>query len=285
MESYEQRLALAFERRGLQPNTCLAYRKVIRRFAEYHGRPLEELDAEDVMAFVDHLRVDHELSSRSLRVYYSALSFLYGTALGRRDVMLPVIRRKDRRKVPQILSVDEVDMLLRAIVSPIVRAVCMVMYGSGLRVSEACRLQVHDIDSRRGVLRVRNGKGGHDRYSILGPRLLGELRAYYRCKRPAGPLLFPGHRNPSRPFTRAAVNNGIREALELTKLRKRATAHTLRHCFATHLVESGTDLQTVQALMGHRSIRSTAQYITLGLSTLSQTRSPLDRPPPKTTTD
>ncbi len=163
MPTHEERLAIAFERRGLRPNTCLAYRKVIRRFGDFHGRPLEELGAEDVMVFLDHLRVDHTLSSRSLRVYHAALTFLYRFALGQPEIMYPVLRRKEHRTPPEIFRVDEVQTLLEAITSPTVRAVRMVMYGPGLRVSEACRLIFDDVDGKRGVLRVREGKGGHGR--------------------------------------------------------------------------------------------------------------------------
>jgi site-specific recombinase XerD len=148
-------------------------------------------------------------------------------------------------------------------------------YGAGLRVSEVCRLRVEDIDSNRGLIHVRLGKGGKDRYVMLGDRLLLALRAYWAQTRPTGSWLFPG-RKPGTHLTPDAVNKALKEAVRATKLKKRITAHTLRHSFATHLLEAGTDIRIIQVLLGHASIRTTARYAQVSAKQVAKVRSPLD---------
>ncbi|MGH7336569.1 MAG: tyrosine-type recombinase/integrase, partial [Myxococcota bacterium] len=206
---------------------------------------------------------------------YAALGYYYRYAVERPEVMSPIPRRKRHRTMPEILSVAEVGQLLAAITSLTGRTIAMVMYGSGLRVSEACALRVDDVDSARDVLRVREGKGGHDRYALLGAPLLAALRGYWKQRRPRGTLLFPGA-DPSRPITRDAIHNAVKKAAQTAGLRKRVSPHTLRHCFATHMIEGGADLLTVQVLLGHASVRSTARYVRIGIAHLQRTKGPLD---------
>ena len=159
--------------------------------------------------------------------------------------------------------------------APKQRAVIMTTYGAGLRVSEACSLCVEDIDSKRMLIRVREGKGGRERYVPLGTRLLGELRAYFRRVRPVGPYLFPGIK-PDWPLTRSAVERATKIAVARSGIGKHVTPHTMRHSFATHLLELGVDVRTVQVVLGHSSIRSTTQYLHVSTARLSRMPLPLE---------
>lgn len=273
-ESYLCALERAFDRRNLQPNTRRVYAHCVRRLREHAGRCVSTLDPDDIERFMQHLRAEQKVSPATLGVYHGALSFFFGAAMGRREVMASVVRPRVKRKMPVVLSGTEVQALLDALGSHRVRAICQVMYGSGLRVSEACRLRPCDIDARRGVLHVRDGKGGHERYALLGDALLEALRTYWRRTRPRGPWLFPGQ--GGRPISRAAINLALKAAAPRAGIQKCVSPHVLRHSFATHMLEMGTDLRTVQVLLGHRSIRSTARYITVSLDRVGKTASPFD---------
>ena len=155
------------------------------------------------------------------------------------------------------------------------RAMLMTMYGAGLRVSELCALIPTDIDSQRMLIRVRAGKGDNDRYVMLSPRLLATLRAYWRQRPPRGPYLFPSPR-PDKPLSRMAVFRVVRVAARGAGLQKRVNPHMLRHCFATHLLEAGTDIRVIQVLLGHRSIRTTARYLMVSREHVATVTSPLD---------
>lgn len=277
MKHYEEQLEQALARRGLRPNTRLAYQRVVRQLSKhYGGQHPATLGTKDIEAYFDYLRDTKNLAPKSLGVHQGALRFYYRTAIDRPKVMLPIIRQRSPRAVPTVLTPTEVKALLGALTSPKIRAVSMVMYGAGLRVSEACALQFGDVDGQRGVLHVREGKGGHSRYALLSKGLLGALREYYRQTTPPGPLLFPGQRKPGRPITREAIHWGLAQAATEAKLRKRVSPHSLRHSFATSLLESGVDLRTVQMLLGHRSIRSTVEYIHIAMGRFQQAKSPLD---------
>ena len=166
--------------------------------------------------------------------------------------------------------------LLAGLKAPVHRTLAALCYGAGLRISEACRLKVDDIDSRRMVIHVRNGKGGKDRQVALGAALLEQLRAYWRWRRPTGTYLFPGRRR-SRPYlTTAAFQKALKLSVAASGIDKPVTPHTLRHSYATHMIEAGADLRTVQLLLGHASLRSTTRYVHLTHARLQQVASPLD---------
>lgn len=276
MEDFKEQLARAFDLRGLQEDTRRSYTGYVSRLSKFHGgRHPQELNTDDIRAYFEHLGRTVCLSASTLGVCHAALGYYYRHVVQRPEVMAPIPRRKRHRNMPEVLSIAEVGRLLAAIGSLTSRTIAMVMYGSGLRVSEACALCIEDIDSARNVLRVREGKGGHDRYTLLGAPLLAALRAYWKKRRPPGPLLFPG-RNPTRPITRTAIQLAVSVAAKSAGLRKRVSPHTLRHCFATHMIESGADLRTVQVLLGHASVSSTVRYVRIGIGHLRQTKGPLD---------
>jgi site-specific recombinase XerD len=182
--------------------------------------------------------------------------------------------------LPDILSLDEVQRLLAAIASLKHRVILMAAYGAGLRISEACSLEVGDIDSARGLIHVREGKGQRDRYVMLSPRLLGALRLYWKHERPTGPQFFPGQAEESC-ISAKAVQAALRAAVLEAKITKHVTPHVLRHSFATHLLESGTDVRVIQVLLGHASIRTTMRYTQVSATHIGRTQSPLDRLAPQ----
>jgi site-specific recombinase XerD len=238
-------------------------------------RPPGDLNEEEVRSFVLHLQDERKLKPSSLRVYIAALKFLYTQTLSRPEVVINLCGPKIPRKVPVVLSGSEIQAIFGAVKSLKYRAVLMTTYGAGLRIGEACRLRTHDIDSKRMLIHIREGKGGASRYAMLSPRLLTVLRTYYREMRPAGPYLFPGYR-ADEPISQRTIRSALNRAAERCGMDKRVTPHVLRHSFATHLLESGTDIRTIQVLLGHKSIQSTQLYAQVSTRHISRTRSPLD---------
>jgi site-specific recombinase XerD len=184
-------------------------------------------------------------------------------------------RARVEEKLPVVLGPDEVQRFFDHVAGVKYRAVLLTCYGAGLRISEAVAVKLSDIDSPRMLLRVEHGKGGKDRYAMLSPCLLEILRAYFRVLRPAAPWLFPSWR-PHLHLSAGAVQTACREAWQRSGLAKRVTAHMLRHCFATHLLERGVDTRVIQALLGHSRIDTTARYTAVSPATISATKSPLD---------
>jgi site-specific recombinase XerD len=225
-------------------------------------RPPQELGAEHVRAWVLHLLTALGRSASTVNVAIAALRFLFGTTLKRPEVMVGIRTVRKDRACPQVPSGSELERLFAATTDLKQRAMFMLLYGAGLRVSELLHLTPSDIDSARMVIVVRDTKTRHDRLVPLSMRMLKELRAYWRARRPAGQCLFPG-RKPGAPLTREAVSAALRKAAARAGITKHMHPHLLRHAFATHMLELGADLRTVQILLGHRSIRSTTCYTQL----------------------
>ena len=223
------------------------------------------------------------LTPSSICVATGALRFLYKVTLKRPWAVEEIPMPKRPRKLPEILSPEEVRHFLDAIINHKHRAILMTAYAAGLRVSEATHLKVTDIDSQRMMLRVEQGKGMKDRYVMLSPRLLDVLRTYWKSARPTR-WMFPGE-VPGQPITREAVGLACQKARRDAGITKPITPHSLRHAFATHLLESGADLRTIQLLLGHRSLATTARYLKVATTTVCATISPFDllpqvEPPP-----
>jgi site-specific recombinase XerD len=260
--------------RNLTANTQRRYVERVAAFAKYFGESPDLLGPEEIRAYQVYLIEERKLSASTLNTTACALRFLYRVTL-RRDweiERVPLARRE--KKLPVVLSADEVAQFFRAIHSMKHRAILITAYAAGLRIAEATRLKVSDIDSRRMTIRVEQGKGKKDRYVMLSPRLLTLLREYWNVYRPAY-WLFAG-RAADRPIAENTVRHVCSRAHLSSRLKKRVTPHTLRHSFATHLLEAGTDLRTIQILLGHRSPSSTARYTHVAIQGLRQTRSPLD---------
>nr|WP_028215428.1 site-specific integrase [Paraburkholderia mimosarum] len=260
--------------RNLAANTQRLYVSYVSAFARHFGRSPELLGPEEIRAWQLHL-VDAQRSRSTLVLATAALRFLYTVTLKRGWEIDEIAMSKKPRKLPVILSPDEVTRLLEAIPSIKSRVILMTAYAGGLRISEATCLKVSDIDSQRMVLRVEQGKGQTDRYVMLSPRLLDVLREYWRMGRPQH-WLFPG-RFPDQPIGPAVVRRACQDARRRAGISKTVTPHMLRHAFATHLLESGTDVRTIQLLLGHRSLATTSTYLKVATSTVCAATSPLDR--------
>ncbi len=268
-----QRMLDDMRLRNLAAGTRRIYVRSVAGFSAFHGRSPDQLTLEDVRDYQLHL-VARGLKATSICQVMSALRFFYAITLDRPEeaARIPLPRKAD--PLPAILSRDEVARLLTSVADLRMRALLTTIYAAGLRVSEAVALQVGDIDSARMTICVRAGKGARDRYVMLSPQLLAILRAHWRRTRPR-PWLFPGP-DPSRPITTRTVRRACGLAVEAAGLDKAVTVHTLRHCFATHLLEQGVDIRVIQGLLGHRQIASTTRYARVALSTISQVRSPLE---------
>jgi integrase/recombinase XerD len=263
--------------KNLAVGTREQYLRCCTEFARYHMRSPREMGLGEIKDYLGRLVVQGA-GPEKLKMHVAGLKFLYGTTLDRKVIADKVPWPKVPHKKPDILSLSEVERLLGAAMSAsqIPAVLSMAAYGAGLRVSEACRLRPEDIDSARGLIHVRLGKGGKDRYVMLSPRLLEILRGYWVNVRPQGGWLFPG-RKAGKPITRNAVEKAIDVAAAKAKLRKKVTPHLLRHSFATHLLEAGTDIRVIQVLLGHSSIRSTARYTQVSERHIGAVKSPLDK--------
>jgi integrase/recombinase XerD len=260
--------------RNLSPVTQRCYVHAVAKFAQYFNRSPDRLGLADVRTYQIHL-VSSGMSWAGFNVAVCALRFFYGITLGRSAMVDRIPYAGKRRQLPVILSADEVVQFLAAVPNLKHRTALMTAYAAGLRVSEVVRLKIADIDSGRMLIRVEQGKGGRDRYVMLSPQLLDMLRGYWREARPTH-WLFPG-RDESRPLDASVLQWACRTARTAAKLGKPVTVHTLRHSFATHLLEAGTDIPTIQVLLGHHDLSTAARYTQVATTTIGNTASPFDR--------
>jgi site-specific recombinase XerD len=262
--------------RGRSDNTRATYLRCARSFVAHYHRPPAEMGRTEVRDYLLHLVEERKLKPSSYNVHAAALKFLYSYTLERPEEVAWIGMMKVRHRLPAILSAEEVERLLKALGSLKMQAMVMAAYGAGLRISEVCHLRVEDIDSQRMVIHVRYAKGNRERYTMLPRRLLETLRAYWKAERPPGPELFPGNK-PGTVVRRDTVGKALKLAAKRAKIKKRVHPHALRHAFATHLLEAGTDLRTLQVLLGHASIRTTARYAQVSPAMIRRTKSPADR--------
>lgn len=273
MTPLRQRLIEDLRIRNRAQRTIDTYVRLVARFARFHGRSPAVLGREDVRSYQVHL-IERETSWCVVNQTMSALRFLYNVTLERDWPVerLPYCKRPKR--LPLVISPEEVLLFLRSVEELKYRMALTTAYGSGLRISEILQLRVEDIDSARMLIHVRRGKGDKERVVPLSKVLLEQLRAYWLVGRPR-PWLFPG-RDPVKPVLAETILEACRQAREVAGLRQRITPHTLRHCYATHLLEAGTDLRTVQVLLGHASLSTTAIYTHVQRKLIETTCSPLD---------
>jgi integrase/recombinase XerD len=273
MSTLRQRMREDMRIRNLSERTQDCYIGHVAQFARHFGRSPEELEAEHVRKYQLYLVEEKRASWSRFNQAVCALRFLYRVTLGREWAVEQIPYAKREKKLPSVLSVDEVRRLLGAVRNEKHRVLMMTIYGAGLRLSEAIRLRVTDVDSERMVLHVHGGKGQKDRMVPLSPRLLEQLRRYWKRARP-GTYLFPGAKE-NTGLHPTAVQRAFQSARWAAGLRKRASVHTLRHSYATHLLESGTDLRKIQTWLGHGSLNTTAVYLHVGVGG-SSGKSPLD---------
>jgi site-specific recombinase XerD len=259
--------------RNLSPATQQSYIHAVAKFSRYFERSPDRLGLEDVRAYQVHL-ISKSISWASLNQIVCALRFFYGVTLGQATIPERIAYAREPQKLPVVLSADEVVRFLEAIPSLKSRTALTTVYATGLRVSEAVMLKIADIDSGRMVIRVEQGKGGKDRYVMLSPQLLRILRGYWRLARPRR-WLFPG-RDEHRPLEPTTLHAACRSARTAAGLAKEVTPHTLRHSFATHLLEQNVDVRVIQVLLGHAKLDSTALYTRVATKTIQQVISPLE---------
>ena len=275
-----QRMIDDMTMRKLQPKTQAGYLRSVKNFTRFFGRSPDRAGPEDLRRFQLHL-VEKGVSSTTLNATITALKFFYGVTLDRPSALKKMSPVRKEQKLPQVLSVEEVTRLLTAAGNLKHRAALSVAYGAGLRASEVTHLKIVDIDSERMILRVEQGKGRRDRYAMLSPSLLELLRAWWRQAHAAGKMLpngwlFPGQ-NPVNPLSTRQLNRACKLAAETAELDRRISMHTLRHSFATHLLEQKVDIRVIQVLLGHQKLENTARYSHVATRTLSEVKSPLDQ--------
>jgi site-specific recombinase XerD len=275
MTSLRQRLLEDMQIRNLAVNTQDSYVQQVSRFARHFNKSPELLGPEQIRAYQVYLTNQRKLATGSILIAISALRFLYKVTLKKEWSFEDIIPApKKPQTLPVVLSPEEVVRFLECVESRKHRAILTTCYGAGLRVSESVALTAPAIDSKRMVLRVEQGKGMKDRYVMLSPKLLEILREWWRVERPQS-WLFPGDM-PGQHITRFAVEQACKKAHDTCKIPKPITPHSLRHAFAVHLLEQGTDVRTIQLLLGHRSLATTAKYLRIATSKVCSTSSPLD---------
>lgn len=269
------RMQQDLERGGYRPRTIEVYLKCAQHFVDHcGGRSPLQLGQEELRAYVTYLE-ERELSRQRVQQYLAALKFLYGRTLGRPQNVAWLTFPRAKRTTPTFLSGTVVTALLAEITSPTCHAVASALYGAGLRIDEALRLEVRDVLSAQSLLHVRHGKGGHERYAMLSSRLLETLRTYWRKVRPRSELLFPSPRT-GRRIDPSTVRQALRRAASKAGIHERVTPHVLRHSFATHLLELGVEIRIIQQLLGHASIRTTGRYAQVTSAIVQRTTSPFD---------
>ena len=263
MTELRQRMLDAMVQRGFAPRTQESYVLAIRRMAKYYRRDPATYTPEDVQAYLLHMVKDRKLSYSTMNQAACAAQFLFQTVLGHGREHFQVSFAKVAARQPELLARDEITRLFAACTQPARRVLLQTLYATGLRVSEACELKVSDIDSHRDrmCVRVECGKGGKGRYTVLSPTLLELLRYHVRCERP-GKWLFTDN-SAAQPMYIDMAQRAYRAACRRAGITKTGGIHTLRHCFATHLLEGGVDLFTIQKLLGHSHIATTGRYLHL----------------------
>lgn len=260
--------------RRLSANTQRTYLNAVSGLARYYKQSPEKITKQMIQDYLFHVLQERKLQGSTCNIIVHGLRFFYTKTLGRDAGSLSMPPYKKVNKLPEVLSTEEVECLLGAARNLKHRTLLMTTYAAGLRVHEVVNLKLTDIDSKRMMIRVRQGKGNRDRYTILSKRLLEELRIYWKGYRPSE-WLFSG-RKPEQPMpisTAAAIYYNLKDKAGITKGKG---IHTLRHCFATHMLEAGVDIRTIQVLMGHTSIMTTAVYLKVTRKQISSTQSPLD---------
>ena len=259
--------------RRFSPKTQHDYVQRIKNFAAFLGRSPDTASFEDVRRYQLHLAAGG-VGVPSINQTVSTLRFFFRVTLKRYEIVEHTHVIPEPRKLPVVLSVEEVARLLDAAPGLKYKAALSVAYGAGLRAAEVVSLKVSDIDSTRMIIRVEQGKGGKDRYVMLSPSLLELLRDWWKAARPQG-WLFPG-RDPAQPMTTRQLNRACHAAAQMAEINKRVSLHTLRHSFATHLLEKNIDVRVIQVLLGHAKLDTTALYTRVATKTISEVMSPLE---------
>lgn len=273
MGALRSRMIQQLKLRNYSARTIESYVRVVGGLARFYDTPPDRLGQDQIQGYLVH-RIDEGLAWSSINVAVCALRFFYYQVLGWEPMRLAIPPRRGEVHLPEVLSAEQVERLLSAVDNLKHRALLMTTYAGGLRVGEVLRLRVVDLDSDRMLIRVVQGKGKKDRLTLLSARALTELRAYWRRDRP-DPWLFAGM-IPGRPLSESAAQRTYQQAARKAGIAKAGSIHTLRHSFATHLIEAGVDVTIVQKLLGHASVLTTMRYVHVSRKLIGTTPSPLD---------
>lgn len=267
-----------FRLRGLSESTFRNYTRNVKQFLEYCNRPIEELDETDIRRFLSHLITERRLAPKTVNQVSSSIRFFFAVGLNRHMNYNQIPMMKIPNTLPDILTREEIDTLINACFNAKHKALLLLAYGSGLRTGEIQRLHIKDIDSKEMRIFVKGFKNQRDHYTVLAQTTLEALREYWLMYRPNSPegWLFPGFRNIGH-ITRAGVSWAFNEALHRTNIDKTVTTHTLRHAFATHMIEDGVDLMKVKEMLGHARVHSTTVYVHLANTATKGIKSPADK--------
>jgi len=270
---YDQ-MKMDLELKNFSPNTVTCYLTCMVNFVRHYGRSPVDLGEEEIREYLHYLIHEKKVSQSFINQAYSAMKFFYVVSLGRPWNATRIPRSKIRKKLPVVLSLQEVQSLLASVENLKHRAILTTLYSGGLRLGEAIKLRASDIDGERMTILVRQGKGNKDRYTVLGQKTLELLRLYYKTYRPVG-WLFPS-KKLDQPLSGSSLQRVFKKALHRSGIRKKASVHTLRHSFATHLLESGADLYHIQRLLGHTTAKTTSLYLHITGRDLAKVKSPID---------
>lgn len=262
--------------RGLAPKTRRSYLSCARQLAIHYHRSPAELGEAEVRDFLRHLTRERNASASTIHTYVASFKFLYKVTLQRPEVVEKLAFPKLPRRIPEILTGTETERLIGCVTSLKHRTIVAAQYAAGLRIAEARHLRPRDIDSARGVIQIREGKGRKGRQVMLSERLLEMLRHYWRVEQPQGEWLFPSPQKPDRPIGEDVVRRALKKAARAAGITKKVTLHTLRHCFATHLLELGNDTEVIQHVLGHATVKTTRRYTHVRAEFLRRIQSPLD---------
>ena len=275
MTPLRQRMIEDMSLRNLSVRTQETYACQIKKFADYFKKSPEVLGREEIRKYQLYL-IEKEVSWSVFNQTICALRFLYIKTLKRPWDIKEIDFPRRPQRLPIVISQKEVREFLSNVTDYRSRVVLTTIYAAGLRLTEGTRLKITDIDSKRMTIRVEQGKGMKDRYVMLSEQLLASLREYWKAHRPQGIYLFPSKRDHNRPMDESSIQRAFHRTLNALGWRKEMSVHTLRHCFATHLLEQGVDVRTIQVLMGHRSLSTTQIYLKVTAAVIGRTRSPLD---------
>jgi integrase/recombinase XerD len=274
MGKLKDKMKMDMELKNFSVRTVKTYLGCVEKFAAHYGKSPEDLGQEDIRNYLHYLQKDRELATSSINQAYGALKFLYVTTLVRNWDSLSIPRGKNPKKLPVVLSQGEINSIFSEVRNLKHQAILMTIYSGGLRLNEATHLKVPDIDSKRMMIHIDRGKGNKDRYTLLGERTLEILRIYFKVYKPED-WLFPSSKI-DKPISGSSIQKVFKAALGKTGIKKNASTHTLRHSFATHLLEAGTDLHHIQRLLGHSSPNTTSIYLHVTRKDLKRIKSPID---------
>ena len=274
MTLLRQQMIQDMKLKGLSEKTINSYVRYIRDFALFYDKSPEQLGSKEIKEYLMHLIEVKKRSNVYLRGCYSAMKFIYGITMGQEWEKLKIPQIKRKRRLPEVLAKEEIEKILEVTEITKYRTMFMLMYGTGLRIGETVRLRVDDIDRNRKVIRVNQGKGLKDRYTLLPDVLMKELEKYYKRVR-QNEWLFPGDKE-GQHITERSVQRAFQQSKTKAAIRKKVSVHTLRHSFASHIVEAGYDVYHLQKLMGHSTVKTTNRYIQISRASALKVVSPLE---------